>query len=135
MNKQNISRESAIALLRQKLASQAEPGKSTCQVVQERGEFCRGFSRYSNEELRARFPYAGGRDPGVTRLELERRAGYWQLRRQIETGSVTSCDAQWQRYETCRGWDDFTNEDLARFCNELLHCDVVVTGTRGVPVI
>ncbi len=132
---QTISRETAIALLRQKLITETKPGQSTCQTVQERGIFCRGFSRYSNDDLRARFPYAGGRDPGVSRLDLERRAGYWQLRRQVESGSMTCCDAQWQRYETCRGWDDFTNEDLARFCSELLHCQVTVTGARSAPVI
>jgi hypothetical protein len=45
------------------------------------------------------------------------------------------CDVQYACYETCRAWDEFTNEELARFWHELLGEKVRVEGKVTLPVI
>jgi hypothetical protein len=49
-------------------------------------------------------------------------------------GALLSCDVQYRFYETCRGWDDFSNEDLARFCNEVTGLTVAIGGD-AVPAV
>jgi hypothetical protein len=46
-----------------------------------------------------------------------------------------ACDVQHRFYETCRGWDDFTNEALADFLLEIAGERVIVRGARVLPVI
>lgn len=48
---------------------------------------------------------------------------------------MLSCDRQQMFYETCRGWDDFTNAQLTQFCSALLGDEAIVTGKRTLPVI
>ena len=71
----------------------------------------------------------------ISREELERAANRWQLDRQLDVGTLVSCDTQQMFYETCRGWKDFSNAQLAQFCLELLGEEVIVTGDRTLAVI
>ncbi len=130
-----ISRESAINRLRRKLLELTGGQKSACQVATERGILCHGFARYSDEELREAYRDLVKRNPSISREELERAANGWQLDRQLDVGTLVSCDTQQMFYETCRGWMDFSNEQLAQFCLELLGEEVVVTGDRTFAVI
>jgi hypothetical protein len=112
-----------------------EEGKSVCQLAGEKNILCRGFRHDTDEELRARY---ADRIPDVQRLsreELERRANAWQLERQRHEGTLLCCDVQYMYNETCRAWDDFTNEELARFCQELLGEQVRVIGGVTLPVV
>jgi hypothetical protein len=129
---QRIHRDDAVARLRIRLIELTRPGQSTCQMAVERGVFCQGFRRYSNVELRALY---GCLDPSKARTELESQANSWQLLRQAEHGTLTSCDAQWQSYESCHGWDDFSNDRLAEFCAELIGVRFEVVGEKTLPVI
>ena len=113
-----IARATAIARLRKALEQMTPPGQSTCRAVTDNHVLCRGFRQDSKTGLQMR--YAAEIDIRGTRAELEERADDYQLRRQIEEASPVSCDVQQRYYETCRGWDEFTNEDLARFCLEIL---------------
>jgi hypothetical protein len=130
-----ICREDAISRLRRKLLKLTAEGKSACQVATERGILCGGFARYSDQELREAYPDLVRGDPSISRLALERAANEWQLERQLDAGTLVSCDTQQMFYETCRGWMDFTNVQLARFCFELLGEEVVVAGDRTLSVI
>jgi hypothetical protein len=130
-----INREDAISRLRRRLLELTDNEKSACQVASERGIFCGGFRRYSDQELREAYRPIVLRNPSISRPELERAANAWQLERQADVGTLLACDTQHMFYETCRGWTDFNNAQLARFCFELVGQEVVVTGDRTLPVI
>ena len=130
-----ISRERAITQLRRKLLELTDGEKSACQVAMERGILCGGFARYSDQELREAYHDIVCRDPLISRPELERAANEWQIDRQSDVGTLLSCDTQQLFYETCRGWMDFSNAQLAQFCFELLGEEVIVVGDRTLPVI
>ena len=128
MNERIVTRETAVARLRRKLITLQEEGKSTCQVAAEKQIFCHGFDRDTDEELRIR--YLGTIEKAVERprAELEAHANAWQLQRQRQAGALLCCDVQFMCYETCRAWDDFSNEELADFSAELLGESIEVTG-------
>jgi hypothetical protein len=128
-----ISREAAIARLRLCLMALAEPGKSVCRIAAERNILCGGFHRYTEERLRA--IYEGVAEVGrtATRAEIEESANDWQLERAAIEGLYLTCDVQSRFYETCRGWDDFSDQALADFLLELAGDQVVIEGSRVLP--
>jgi hypothetical protein len=135
MQTELISREAAVARLRQALITLAEPGKSMCQIAAERNILCGGFHRYTDERLRETYGTIAEVGPDVPRSELEQKANEWQLARTAMEGTRLACDVQYRFYETCRGWDDFTNEALADFLLEIAGERVIVRGARILPVI
>lgn len=124
-----ITRESAIERLRHVLAANTPEGQCTCRYAAERNVFCRGFHRDAQTEIRMR--YAAVIDVSGLRTAVEERANEYQLRRAREEGGAVSCDVQQRSYETCCGWDDFTNEQLGQFCFELIGERVRVVGSRN----
>jgi hypothetical protein len=122
-----ISRTEAIGRLRHYLKSLTDDEHSMCQVAAKKGIFCHGFARFSDGELKKRFAALSARRPGMNRWQLEELANRWELARQVVDGVTLACDAQTLEHDTCRGWDDFTNDQLARFCADLLALDVVIT--------
>jgi hypothetical protein len=129
-----ISRENAVARIRERLVALQEPGKSMCRIAAERNILCRGFE--GDDALTLRWRYAGKipAAPHLSRGELQDFANAWQLNRQRSAGTALCCDAQYMFYETCRGWDDFSNEEIAQFFFELTGEKVSVAGAvkRGV---
>ena len=123
-----VNRDVAISRLRMRLLEMLSRGQSVCRLAADKGILCGGFRHYSDEELRNTYRSLLRRDPFMTRPALERAANEAQLARQAELGVVLSCDAQRACYETCRGWDDFTNAHLSEFCLELLGEQLTVTG-------
>ncbi|HXH40672.1 MAG TPA: hypothetical protein VNN08_18715 [Thermoanaerobaculia bacterium] len=123
-----MTRETAVARLRRKLITLQEEGKSVCRLAAEKNIFCRGFLRDGDDELRFRYAAVIENAAQLTRAELEERANAWQLERQQQEGTLLCCDVQYMGYETCRSWDDFSNEELSRFCGEMLGENVRVTG-------
>lgn len=119
MNTNHTSRSELIVLLRDQLALLAGDDSSICKVAAERGIFCKGFRRYSDEELKSRYGWISRKQTGGERTELEEVANRWQLARQEVTGHQTSCDVQQVEHDACGGWDDFTSDELARFYFEL----------------
>jgi hypothetical protein len=135
MNENAITREAAVARIRGQLILMQEEGKSLCQIATERNILCRGFHRDSTAALRNRYADELENVQQLSRAELEERANAWQLERQRSEGARLPCDVQYMFYETCRGWDDFSNADLSRFCLELLGEKVRVTGRRELVVL
>jgi hypothetical protein len=129
-----ITRETAVAQIRRQLIAMQEEGQSVCKIAAEKGILCRGFSRDSDEALHYRYAAVipGGVD--LPRQELEGRANDWQIERQRHEGTLLCCDVQYMFNETCRAWDDFSNDELARFCHELLGQQVRVKGEKW-PVV
>jgi len=127
---QRLTRHEAIETLRRHLMSLTDDQHSICQVAGEHGIFCGGFRRFPDVEFQERFHGLVSRREGLTRSQQEYLANTWQLARQILQNVGLACDAQTQAHDTCGGWDDFSNEDLARFLRELLAAEVTVVPDR-----
>jgi hypothetical protein len=114
-----IPRTEMIALLRSELSKLTDEENSICKVAAERRIFCRGFHRYTDGSLRRCYSWLAKRRPDMTREALEDLANSWQLARQIVDELPIACDVQQKEHDSCGGWDDFSNEDLAHFFHEL----------------
>jgi hypothetical protein len=58
---------------------------------------------------------------------MEEFANIWQLAEQIRNGVRLACDSRPRGDGPCRGWEEFSNADLSRFCADILGENVVVT--------
>lgn len=123
----SITRESAISRLRIALLRLVDDEHSICLVAAQKGVFCQGFRRYTDDQLQEKYRSLLRARPGASRADVEDLANKWQLSRQLFDEVPLACDAQQREHDTCRGWDEFTNDDLARFCRELLGQDVAIT--------
>ena len=121
-----IPRTEMIALLRAELVKLTDEENSICKVAAERGIFCKGFHRNSDGGLRRCYSWLDKRRPGMSREELEDLANRWQLARQIVDDLPLACDVQQKEQDSCRGWDDFSNEDLSKFFTELTGRSLIV---------
>jgi hypothetical protein len=130
-----VSRAWAIRTLREFLMTLTDEDHSMCRVATDRGIFCQGFRKLNEPDLRKHFAGIVERRPGVNRWQLEALGNQWELARQTVNGLPLACDVEQKEHGTCRGWDDFTNADLTRFCLELLGQEVIVTsqGTLTPP--
>jgi len=131
MRPEVLTRDDAILRLSKRLAALAGPRKSTCRFAAEENVLCRGFARFSDDEIRQRYGFLGE----APRAELERRADEWHVTRLEIERAPTACDVQQHFVETCRGWNEFTNQELARFCRDILGDRVVVIGHRPLPAV
>jgi hypothetical protein len=122
----SVPRAEVVALVRQELLKRAGDDVSACKVAAEQGIFCHGFARYTDLELRRRYEWIVRRRPRMSRKELEEIADRWQLARQEIDGTPIACDVQQIVHDTCRGWDDFSNDELARFYFEMTGKELVV---------
>jgi len=117
-----ISRAKAIAVLRNIFMKELESRDgetSMCKLAAERGIFCHGFDRYGDGELRRAYDWIVKKDATATREDLEEIANRWQIARQEVREMPLACDVQQREHDTCRGWDDFTNEQLAGYVEEV----------------
>ena len=121
-----LSRQSLIDVLRQELLKQAD-GRSICRLAAEDGILCGGFLRFSSAELRKRFPWLVRKRPAATRSEIEGLGDVWQLARQEVLDVPTACDVQGQEHDLCNGWDDFSDDELSAFYQELMGKAVRIT--------
>jgi hypothetical protein len=125
-NPETLSRTGAIDILRSQLLKLAGDDASVCKVAAEKNIFCRGLHRHSDIELRRQFDWINAKNPRMPRAEMEEVVDRWQLARQEVDGLPTACDVQQREHNGCRGWDDFSNEELSRFCLELTGRNVLV---------
>lgn len=123
-----MTREAAIARLRRLLQQLTHEGESACRVAADRRILCGGFRHMTDAQLRMRFAGLIDFAPDTPREIIEERANAWLLSQQSAGDAPTACDLQRRNHETCRGWDEFSNAELAQFCLDLLHEDVVVIG-------
>ena len=126
LNAETISRVGAIDVLRSELLELAGEDVSICKLAAADNIFCRGFRHLSDVGLRRRFDWINARNPRMPRAELEEVVDRWQLARQEVAQLPTACDVEQLEHNGCRGWDDFSNEELSRFCLELTGRNVVV---------
>jgi hypothetical protein len=122
-----LSRAEAISRLREALLKLTDDEHSICQVAAEQGIFCRGFRRWNEGEFDRRWRKYIGRSTHLSRSQMEEYANLWELAEQIRKRVSLACDAQTAACGPCRGWNEFSNAELARFCNDVLgeNVDVV----------
>ena len=125
-NPETLTRGGAIDILRAELLKLAGDDVSICKVAAEKNIFCRGLRRHSDVELRRQFSWINATNPRMPRAEMEELVDRWQLARQEVEDLPSACDVQQREHDGCRGWDDFSNEELSRFCLELTGRKVVV---------
>jgi len=121
-----ITRLEAINRLRNELVKRSDGEVSACKLAADNGLFCQGFARFSDEELKKQYAWIVRRRPGMTRSDLETIADRWQMARQEVDELPIACDVQQRVHDTCRGWDDFSNDDLSRFYRELTGTEIAV---------
>lgn len=116
---ESVTREEAIETLRRELISLSDEEHSVCAVAAEQKIFCSGFRRYDTADLRDRYWWIVRRRPDITREELEAIANDWQLAQQEVHDLPLACDVQTKVHDTCRGWHDFTNAELAFYFRQM----------------
>jgi hypothetical protein len=114
-----ITRNEAIFGIRRAVLALVDDDHSICEVAAKLGIFCGGFRRFSDEALVERYAWLASRAPD--RPALEKLANRWQLAQQIACNAELACDVQTAAHDTCRGWDGFSDHELAGFYSEL--CD------------
>jgi hypothetical protein len=115
-----ISRDEAITQLRAQFLAMTDDEHSMCRVAADRGVFCNGFARFSESELRERYWWIVRKQPNIDRQSLESIANLWQLAQQDVQQMPCACDVQTKLHDTCRGWHDFTNEQLATYYEQIV---------------
>lgn len=113
------TREAAIAVLRERLLRLTDGEHSICRVAAERGIFCRGFRRWDDHEFHARWKGVLGASTHLTRPQMEELADLWQLAEQLSQKVALVCDAPAHVRTACRGWEEFTDIEIQRFCSDL----------------
>lgn len=126
------SRGEAICRLRERLIPMTDDEHSLCQVAAERGIFCRGFRRWNASEFDRRWRDHIGRSTHLSRAQMEQYANLWQLAEQVRHRVTLACDGQRTSAQgPCRGWNEFSNDEIARFCADLLFENVEVVDSAS----
>lgn len=116
-----LSRRQVIDRLRDHLLQYCDDDHSICEAAAKMGIFCRGFARLNSTELRERYGWLEDKaQKHLTRPELEERANQWELARQVLHNVSIACDAETVDRDQCLGWDGFTDEQLAKYHEDLL---------------
>jgi len=116
-----IDRDEAIRILRTECLALVDDEHSICDVAARRGIMCHGFKQWSFTELKRKYDWMLQRRPNVTPEQLQDLANRWQLARQFVNEEGLACDnlQHGDIHAQCRGWDDFDEEQLAKFVEEL----------------
>ena len=123
-----MTRAEAIDALRSKILSLTDDDHCACRVASELHLFCGGFSRWKSDELRKRYDWIVRKWPHLTRRELEDLANRWQLARQFVQGTELSCDTQAIEHKQCKGWDEFSDAELAAHVHKLCGEEAEIVG-------
>ncbi|HUP59984.1 MAG TPA: hypothetical protein VNA69_06155 [Thermoanaerobaculia bacterium] len=116
----SMTRDEAINRLRDELVRMTDDEHCMCSVAAAKRIFCNGFAQFSDDELRRRYWWIVRRRPSITREQLEQIANDWQLAQQEVKDMPIACDVQRRLHDTCRGWNDFSNEQLAKFYEQFV---------------
>jgi hypothetical protein len=117
-----MKRTETIEALRKRLLEIVDDEHSMCEVAAARQIYCHGFAQWTFGELKKRYPMIVRSRPAITPAELRELANRWQLARQSAHGVELACDAQTLEgaRSICGGWNQWSDDDLARFHAELL---------------
>jgi hypothetical protein len=110
--KPSVTREEAIAKLREKLWSMTGEDECACVSTARRGVFCQGLNRLGDGELHARYAWLGKNRPSFSRRQLEDLVVAHHTSRVESTHSGICCDVETRERGACEGWDMFDNPAL-----------------------
>ena len=115
--KKELTRKQAIKQMRKVLLDVVDTSgeHSMCWVNARSRTLCRGFARFSDEELWERYGWIAERHGVKSREELEKLADQWQVQRKKLRRKKLSCDMGNCETDVCSGWDSHTNEALEEF--------------------
>jgi hypothetical protein len=120
-------RGEAISRLRERLIPMTDAECSLCRVAAEGRFFCWGFRRWNDWEFDRRWRDHIGRSTHLSRAQMEEYANLWQLAEQVREDVPLACDVDDRAAgRPCRGWMEFSNDEIAKFCADLLGKDVEV---------
>ena len=116
-----LSRNELIDALRARLLEFTDDEHSICEASTRLGIYCHGFAKWTFSELKRRHPTIVRSRPRLTPAELRDLANRWQIARQTVLGTPLACDTQMReaRLQTCKGWDEWSFEELASFHRDL----------------
>ena len=110
------------------LQSNRGEDETTCQTAARLGIFCRGYQRWTTEELRGQYPWLAKRlPPDVSREELLKLIVAWDGARMLAQKAPTTCDAKGMDHDGCLGFDQFNNEALKRLFPQLFQREDEIT--------
>jgi len=113
----STTRAERIERIRHRLLELVDDEHSICAVAARCGLLCRGFQHWDDAALQQKFHWLYR--PGMSRRTLEARANAYLLGRTAALDQELACDAEQLERDLCRGWDEFSDEDLLRFEREL----------------
>jgi hypothetical protein len=122
-----LTREEAIGRLRAGLLALSDGEHSMCEVAARLGVFCKGFRRWPDAEFLRLWMRTMGQSTHLNRAQMERLADVWQLTEQLRLRIPIACDAC-SASGPCRGWNEFSDAQLERFCADVLGQDVAIHG-------
>jgi len=127
------TRQQAIEDLRLALVRATGDSHSICHVAKERGLFCHGFAQWKLHELKAQYPQVTRSRKRLTREQMEDLADRWQMARQFVTDEKLACDVQMGEgeFQTCKGWDEFDDEQIAHFHEEICGEEVQISSEES----
>ena len=96
-----------------------------CETTARLGIFCRGFRRWPDTQFLRLWTRAMGPSTHLNRAQMERLADIWQLTEQLRLRIPIACDAC-SAFGPCRGWNEFSNAQLERFCADVLGQNVAI---------
>ena len=120
-----MTRTEAIADLRRVFLRLTNENSSMCKVAGDLEIFCHGFRRLSDAEFRERYGWLGSGEE-EPRDVLEARANRWELVRQDFEEASLVCDIGVGIRGSCDGWNEFSNEQIASFYEDLFRVPVMV---------
>lgn len=84
------------------------------------GIYCLGFRRFTGEELGRRHSGLLDSNLKMTPEELDDLENRWRLAMQFLERVPAYCEDHRRELGICLGWDSFSNDELERFCVEIL---------------
>jgi hypothetical protein len=115
------TRIQAIDDLREKLLTLVDDEHSICEVAARLGIFCKGFAQWNFQDLKKHYDWIAHKRPAnISRKEMEDLANRWQLARKTVLNTLIACDTETAECHTCKGWNEFSDDQLAQFYDELL---------------
>ena len=121
-----LSRKAAIQCLREAVIQLTEEC-SRCQRATDHGIYCLGFRRFSEDELARRYARLVN-DPGMTPQEVRSLENRWRVALEFLERVSAYCETHRREPSRCVGWDGFPDDELQRFCFEILREPVRIVG-------
>ena len=130
---QTLTRSQTIEALSRRFQEMVDDDRSICELAAHGGFFCGGFAQWTFEQLKERYNWIADKRPDITRDELEKLANAWQLARREVHGVPLACDVQSREHDTCKGWDEWSDQDLGGFYKQLAGDEIRVVPDPDVP--